>query len=235
MARGETVSSLRAYFLVVAVLNILLNGIALFDRAFGLHSMLALAGIAVGLAFGFLGLRLKSLITTNPQVCTRIVIGSGLIIALVTVVNLFVYRRVIALAQAGFWLLVVWYLVGNLERLASGRESSADPRSVDLVANPRLSARIARVIGWGALGLAAVGALATLGLLGPIALQMLSGPDLGAITYVATGFMLLMPLVLCAVAAYFGLRMLQSASGTGEAGGEVGSLAVEPEGSRPPT
>jgi hypothetical protein len=208
MAKGETVGSLRAYFLLVGVLGVASNGFAVLRLRLGLGTVFALAGIAVACTLLFLGLRLKSLIVSSPRFCQQLVIGTGVVVALTAVANLLLGNS-LGVAQNAFSLLIVWYLIANLRRLARHDPETAEAPQLTLVSG-KADVQLSRVVGWTVIGVAGAGVLGTLALIGPAAIGML-GSDADPIEYVASAFLVMLPLVLCAIIAYVGWRFLKSA------------------------
>jgi len=217
MARGETVGSLRAYFLIVGVVSGGLNVKALLTQPFGPATALVVLGLAIAGASMFLGLRIKTLIVTSPKLCRQIVMGIGVALALNAAVNVLM-GSMIAAAQGAFGLLLVWYIIGNLRRL-SGESGSGGPvftaDGQPVIVGGRAGAVVSNVVGTAILVIAAVGALAALVFLAPSALSMLDSSS-ESIDYVASGFMVFLPLALCGILAYVGLRMRSSTGDSGQ-------------------
>ena len=121
MAIRETVSSMRGYLVFSALLSTLsyLKGLATSQSA--IVTTLLLAGLAIALAYLYLGVRLKTLVVDAPE---RILLvlklgGSFWCMALV----LAIARGGIApvATQATVALLITWYLFVNLRRLIGER------------------------------------------------------------------------------------------------------------------
>jgi hypothetical protein len=117
MSMRETVSSIRAYFVLSALLSILsyLKGLATSQGA--IVTTLLLAGLGLALAYLYLGLRLKTLIVDAPE---RIlfVLKLGGSFWLMTLVLAIARGGIVGVAtQATVALLVTSYLFVNVRRL----------------------------------------------------------------------------------------------------------------------
>ena len=81
-----------------------------------------------------------------------------------------------------------------------------------ILASGRSSAVMNRIVGGLALGLAAIGAVASLVYSGLFAISMLSASSqVDPIDVLATTFMIVLPLAICGIFAWIGLRMLRAA------------------------
>jgi hypothetical protein len=115
----ETVGSLRAYFVLVAVLGAVVNVVNLFSGASWLVAAIAVVGFGFCVAYFYLGVRLKHLLATAPGQITGVLIAGAVFLVLVFVIDA---------ASAGLGatevrpiggLLITWYLLRNVRRLAA--------------------------------------------------------------------------------------------------------------------
>lgn len=127
MAKGETVGTLRAYFVIVGVLGGALNVFALLARPLDVSSVVPLGGLAVAGAFLFLGLRLKELIVTAPRLCEQIIIGAAALAVVMAIANILLGASPVVGIQSVVWLIIAWYLVTNVRRLSAEAASSPAP------------------------------------------------------------------------------------------------------------
>ena len=120
----ETVRSLRAYLVVAAVLQGLSSVPILFHA--GVPVLALLVGVIGGvfaLAYLYLGVRLRSLLTDAPSRVIGVLYGGAAFQVLVFL--LFAALSGIhgaEVATLGIGLLIIWYLIGNVRRLAATPE-----------------------------------------------------------------------------------------------------------------
>jgi hypothetical protein len=118
MAIRETAGSLRAYFIVVALLAGVPNLLALFAQPIGLNTLFCLASVGLAAAYMYLGVRLKTLLVTSPGQVLAVILAGGVLIVIGLVVSL-AYGSIGGAVMAALELLVVWYLYVNARRLSS--------------------------------------------------------------------------------------------------------------------
>ena len=125
MAMRETVGSLRAYFIVAALLSGVRGVLALLAEPIGLGAIPSIVVILFAAVYLYVGLRLKTLLTKAPaQVLGIVLTGGGLI-------GIFLFASILVgsafgVGMAVVELLIVWYLYANTRRLAA--EAHAAPR-----------------------------------------------------------------------------------------------------------
>lgn len=124
VSKGETVGSLRAYFFIVAVVGGFLNLFTLLRMSLDIGTVLSLAGVCVAVAYLYLGISLKTLIAQAPERAQQIVLASGALMVVALLINL-ALGYMPGVLQGVVGLLIVWYLVANLRRLAA--EAAAVP------------------------------------------------------------------------------------------------------------
>jgi hypothetical protein len=127
MAMRETVRSLRAYFIVVALLSGVMNLTALLRTEPSLWMLIPLVGVGFAVAYFYLGLRLRQLLATSPGTITGVLIAGAIFLGALVLLDVLSGMKGGPLFQAAIGLLVTWYLFSNVKRLAA--ESSA-PASV---------------------------------------------------------------------------------------------------------
>ena len=117
MSMRETVSSIRAYFVLSALLSILsyLKGLATSQGA--IVTTLLLAGLGLALAYLYLGLRLKTLIVDAPERILFVLKLGGSFWLMTLVLAIARGGIVGVVTQATVALLVTSYLFVNVRRL----------------------------------------------------------------------------------------------------------------------
>jgi hypothetical protein len=127
MAMRETVGSLRLY-LILAGLCICVPSLAtLATRPMSLDSVIAFAATALGLAYLFLGVRLKALLVSAPALVTAVLIASGAVAAVALLVSL-LFGSTSGAIEGAIGMLIAWYLYANARRLSSDTIAVAPPR-----------------------------------------------------------------------------------------------------------
>lgn len=125
MGRGETIGSLRVYFLVVAVLGGLSNAFALAVSPLSLLSLAYGASLVLALAFLYVGIRLRYLVENAPRQAQGVMLGAGALLLVSAAVNL-LSGAIAGVIQAVIGLALVWYLIFNLKRLSAQAGSTAE-------------------------------------------------------------------------------------------------------------
>jgi len=125
MAMRETVRSLKAYFIVSALLSALAN-LRVLIAGGGVGVVSGLLGLAFAAAFLYVGFRLRHLLQTTPRQVTTLLMAAAGFMVLIFLMDILVG------AGAGSWpmvavgLLLTWYLFVNVRRLAAeGQPSGA--------------------------------------------------------------------------------------------------------------
>ena len=123
MAMRETVRSLKAYFILSALLGAFVNLRVITAGAGGFAVAGGVIGLGFSLAFLYVGLRLRQLLLTAPNRVTTLLIVTASFFVLSFLIDL-------VLGFGGRWplvlleLLITWYLFVNVRRLAA----EAQPR-----------------------------------------------------------------------------------------------------------
>jgi hypothetical protein len=124
MAMRETVRSLKAYFIVSAILSAFVN-----LRVIGAGGGLALAiggiGLGFALAFLYVGVRLRQLLATSPAQVTTLLVAAASFTVLIFLLNLMSGAGAGSVPFLLFGLLILWYLFTNVRRLAAEAQSAA--------------------------------------------------------------------------------------------------------------
>lgn len=123
MRMRETVRSLRAYFIVIALLSGIPSVLDLSAHPIGLGTIFSLAALGLSVAYLYLGIRLNVLLLKAPGQVTTIVLAGGAFVIVALLISVLVGSTP-GVIQAVVGLLITWYLYSNVRRLAS--ESSMD-------------------------------------------------------------------------------------------------------------
>ncbi len=126
----ETPRSLRAYLILVGILGTVAQlGGALSPESRPVGRLLSLIGIAIAVAYAWLGFSFKSLITSAPRRIEQVLIAGAVYSIALAVIVVVVYpsseEATAALARAAVGLVITLYLLKNVRRLA--REAQTTP------------------------------------------------------------------------------------------------------------
>ncbi len=119
MAMKETVRSLRAYFVLSALLSGAVNLWALFRGELGIGTAISLIGVGFAVAYLYVGVRLRQLLSTAPRQITKLLIAGAAFLVLLFLLDLLSGMRSGTLPQVIIGLLITWYLFVNVRRLAA--------------------------------------------------------------------------------------------------------------------
>jgi hypothetical protein len=124
----ETVRSIKMYLILVAVIGLILNSQVLTASPTNpLLLIIGLIGMAFSLAFLYMGIRLRPLLVKSPKLIKNILLGSIIyqfIIFLLKLLNGFDPSSVIQLGGA---ILIISYVIKNVERLSQEEKSKDRP------------------------------------------------------------------------------------------------------------
>jgi hypothetical protein len=116
----ETVGSLKAYFIVVAVLGLLASTSWLaLSSVSPLFLIIGLIGLAFSIAYFYIGISIRKLLVNSPNTINNVILASmayQVICFLLTLLNSFLLSSIIRLPIG---LLITWYLLNSVKRLAS--------------------------------------------------------------------------------------------------------------------
>jgi hypothetical protein len=120
----ETVRSLKAYFILSALLSGAVNAWALVRQEPGVETAISLVGVGFAVAYLYAGVRLRHLLATSPNQITRLLIAGAVFLVLLLVLDLLSGMRAGTLPQVIIGLLITWYLFANVRRLAAESQIS---------------------------------------------------------------------------------------------------------------
>ncbi len=126
MAMRETVGSLRAYFIVIAILSGYGDVMFLRGGAQGIVRLTSLVFLGFAVAYFYLGVRLKQLLVTSPGQVKGVLIATAVFLPLMTAFDMVSRLRGLAYEvwRLGVGLLVTWYLFRSVKRLATHSSST---------------------------------------------------------------------------------------------------------------
>ena len=128
MAMRETVRSLRAYFILSGLATLISYGRALwvnFQGAFKLPTGIAVIGIGFSLAFLYVGIALPGLLRgCAGRVVTLLYVSTGWVV-FVFLLGLREELAPVAVVTLLLSLLILWYLLKNVRRLAAEAQASS--------------------------------------------------------------------------------------------------------------
>jgi len=136
MAMKETVRSLQAYFILSGLASLwfqLLEVGVHLRAAISLATILATAigivGVGLALAFLYVGGFLPKLLQSSPRIVILLYVGAGwaVLTSLLTLLNGVQIGTIVVL---GISLLILWYLLRNVRRLAAEAQHSSPARVI---------------------------------------------------------------------------------------------------------
>ncbi|HEY9611038.1 hypothetical protein [Allocoleopsis sp.] len=120
----ETVGSLKAYFIVVAVFGFLGSTSSLSLSSFSpLFLIVGLIGLVFSIAYFYIGISIRKLLVNSPNTINNVILASmayQVINFLLTLLRGLQPASIISLAIG---LLITWYLLNSVNRLASQERS----------------------------------------------------------------------------------------------------------------
>ena len=120
MAIKESVGSLRAFFIVTALLAGFQNTNLLVQSQRNIIIVIiALLGIGLAIAYLYIGIALRKLIVKSPKIITRVILVSMGFLVVVFLFSLLDGVQTAMVAQLIIGLLITWYLLKNVKRLSS--------------------------------------------------------------------------------------------------------------------
>lgn len=128
MSMRETVGSMRAYFILSGFLGILQSLFQIMASE-GNVVFIAISAIQFGLALGFVyvGITLRKLLSQAPQHVRLLLIVAGGWSILLFVIGLLSTIDVSGVVVLAISLLIIWYLLHNVNRLTQELRSSPAP------------------------------------------------------------------------------------------------------------
>lgn len=128
MAMRETVRSLRAYFILSGLATLVSYGRALwvnFQGPFKLPTVIGVIGICFSLAFLYVGICLPGLLRSSAgRIVTLLFVSTGWVV-FVFLLGLLEGLATVAVVTLLLSLLILWYLLKNVRRLAAEAQVSS--------------------------------------------------------------------------------------------------------------
>lgn len=128
MAMRETVGSLRAYFILSGLASLFAYGRALwvnFQGPVSIATVIGIIGIGFSLAFLYVGFSLPQLLKSSAgRVVTLLYVSTGWV-AFVFLLGLLEGVAPVAVITLIFSLLILWYLLRNVRRLAAEAQAAS--------------------------------------------------------------------------------------------------------------
>jgi hypothetical protein len=127
----ETVRSLRAYFLLSGLAGLLIQAVTLLSPlrstnlpGYDLTDIVAIVGIGLSIAFLYVGAVLPALLRNAvSQIVTLLYVSAGWLVVS-SVAGFFVGGRLWVAVGLAIGLLIVWYLLRNVRRLAEEAQNA---------------------------------------------------------------------------------------------------------------
>jgi hypothetical protein len=128
MAMRETVRSLRAYFILSGLATLFSYGRALwvnFQGPFTFATVVGVIGIGFSLAFFYTGVSLPRLLRSSAgRIATLLYVSTGWVV-FVFLLGLLEGLAPVAVITLILSLLILWYLLKNVQRLAADAQASS--------------------------------------------------------------------------------------------------------------
>ena len=119
----ETPGALRAYFILIGVIGALVNVPGLMSGS-GVAVVISALGFCLSLAYVYIGIRLKQLLSTAPQRIIQVLVVGLCYLGVVALLNLLVGVWAVAI-QLVFGVLLTLYLTKNVGRLSTAPTAPA--------------------------------------------------------------------------------------------------------------
>ena len=120
MAMKESIGSLRAYFIVVALLSGFQNATLLVQSQRNIIIVIiALLGLGLAIAYLYIGIALRKLLVKSSKIITGVILVSMGFLVVVFLLSLLGGVQAAMVAQLIIGLLITWYLLKNVKRLSS--------------------------------------------------------------------------------------------------------------------
>jgi hypothetical protein len=122
----ETVGSLKAYFIVVAVLGLLGSiGTIAASHISPLFLIIGLIGFAFSVAYLYIGFMLRKLLIESPKLINNIILASMVYQIINFLLSLLGGFQIGLVIQLTIGLLITWYLLNSTKRLSQEEKSKA--------------------------------------------------------------------------------------------------------------
>jgi hypothetical protein len=115
----ETVRSLKAYFIVIAVFGLIgsISTLSLWSLS-PLFLIIGLIGLAFALAYLYIGISLRKLLAESPKTINNVILASMAYQVLNFMSSLLNGLKVASIVQLAIGLLITWYLLNSVKRLS---------------------------------------------------------------------------------------------------------------------
>ena len=127
----ETVGSLKAYFIIVAVLGLIGNlgnvGIIASSQINPLFLIISLTGLAFSVAYLYIGIMLRKLLIESPKLVNNVILASMAYLIINFLLTLLVGFQTSSVIQLAIGLLITWYLFSSVKRLSQEEKSKTRP------------------------------------------------------------------------------------------------------------
>lgn len=125
MAMRETVSSIRAYFILSGLLAALSYASTISASGGGIAAVLGVCGLALSLAYLYLGFRFKTLLTAAPNQILLVLKAGAAFLIIVLLLAVAGGAGLAGVFGFGLGLLITWYLYVNSKRLVAETQKPA--------------------------------------------------------------------------------------------------------------
>lgn len=128
----ETVRSLKAYFIVIAVLGLIgsISTLSL-SSVNPLFLIIGLIGLAFALAYLYIGISLRKLLVDSPKTINNVILASMAYQVLNFLLSLLNSVQVASIVQLAIGLLITWYLLNSVKRLSLEENAKSKGDSVN--------------------------------------------------------------------------------------------------------
>jgi hypothetical protein len=120
----ETVGSLKAYFIVVAVFGLIGSiGTITASQINPLFLIVGLIGFAFSLAYLYMGVMLRKLLVESPGIIKNVILVSMIYQLINFLLSLLAGFQIVSIINLAIGLLITWYLLNSAERLSQEEKS----------------------------------------------------------------------------------------------------------------
>jgi hypothetical protein len=134
MAMKETVGSLRAYFIVAGIISAIINALVVvhsLEKGIMLTVAYAGLGIALALAFLYVGVCLPTLLVESPGVINSVIFANmGFVVLNYVIICMFSDPQTVGseLVKHGIYFAICYYLLSNAKRLSKEEIEKTKPQ-----------------------------------------------------------------------------------------------------------
>jgi len=124
----ETAGSLKAYFIVVAVLGLIGNVATIAASQINLiFLIIGLVGLAFSIAYFYIGIMLRRLLIKSPELINNVILSSMVYLIINFLLTLLGEFQASSVVQLAVGLLITWYLLSSVKRLSQEEKSKIRP------------------------------------------------------------------------------------------------------------